>query len=232
MILGTPVILFRQYHLSTRLHHCQPLGNASSLNNLLRLHRCVPSSFSISYAGLLPLFLSGRLPLSVAPLALFGPLAVVAPSWRLVVFGPLALVGSSLLLLLLSGRLPFDCSLVETCCPPAVLLPSGCRSYYEDLLLRILDTRNAVSVDPPVVEDALSILRSKNHRNSSSSTTWLTQTRTLSKLEEPTLHCRTVTMEPTLHHCGADAPPLSNSGASSTLPSTQDRLSTVKRAAG
>ena len=89
---------------------------------------------------LLFLLMSGRLPLSVAPLALFGPLALMIgaacssvrllPHGGFVVFGPLALL-----------------------LPHGDLLPFGCRSYYKDLLLRIsiLD-RNAVSIDPPVVD--------------------------------------------------------------------------------
>ena len=54
------------------------------------------------------------------------PLAYSLLLAPLALFGPLALVSSSLLLLLLSGR-----------------LPSGCRSYYMDLLLRmpILETQ-------------------------------------------------------------------------------------------
>ena len=117
----------------------------------------------------------------VAPLALFGPLAL------LILLGAACsscsaacLIGSSLLLLLLSGRLPFgrlplaltaiDCSLLETLLvfgplalllPHGDLLPFGCRSYYKDLLLRIsiLETwyrsilRLSILLQGSVVED-------------------------------------------------------------------------------
>ena len=240
---------FRLYPLSTPLHHCRPpwhscgsSGNASSSNTL----PSEPLALRFFF------FHPGLLPLSVAPLALFGPLVLVnvraacpvqsswnrlllvvwplaysgllpllrllrllysssvascdlfscgllpvAPSWRLCCFrSPLAILAScgllplSLITLLRSplaiillwplascccrAACPYllfrascsCCSLMETCCHPAVLLPSGCRSYYEDLLLRILDTRNVVPIDPPVVEDT-SILRSKkSSRNS------------------------------------------------------------------
>ena len=112
---------FRLYPLSTPLHHCRPpwhscgsSGNASSSNTL----PSEPLALRFFF------FHPGLLPLSVAPLALFGPLVLVnvraacpvQSSWSrlLLVVWPLAYLG--LLPLFTLHRSPLAiCSLVASC---------------------------------------------------------------------------------------------------------------------
>ena len=135
-----------------------------------------------------------------------GLLPLVAPSWRLVVFGPFAL---SLL-------------------PHGDLLPSGCRSYYMDLLLRMSILKTWYRSILRLLRIPLSSARSVE---------------TLVELLRATRLTRTRTRTLSKHARGANAP-LSNSdnGASSTivevepfdlLPGTSTlELSTVGHVAG
>ena len=140
--------------------------------------------------GLLPI----RSPLAI----LVAPLALLLPHGDFVVVGLLALRSSA-------ACFDRECSHMETLSlPHGDLLPSGYRSYFMDLLLRISIPIYSKRIDPPVVEDTsidppLEESSRNSCRNSSSS---------------HTAHSNSNTFETR----GANAPPLSNNGANAPPP--------------